>query len=413
MALGLGNSGLTTQTQAEIKEEIEALLRSTFGVGINTSTESIMGQLVNIVSELRSVDQQALLAVFKAYGANDAVGVGLDRLALLTGSARKAATQSTIVGNLVFTANGTVSDGETITNVGTATVWQAIGGPYIGLAGQTLTPVSFQAVDTGALTANAGTTWTNVTVGAFATFENPATNAIQGAPVESDVDFRVRRLIELFSNNQGPLAAISAVVSKVSGVTTVRTYHNPATNPTDTDGIPFKAFNVVVLTNPSTPTAVLSQNISNAIFSAMGAGGEAFGLTLPAANFFTNSVTDSEGQVQPNIRFNTVVDIPIAVAIVVTTAGTEDPISTTIESVIRTAVLAASSLGVIGRNQLNMDYSDIITNLKDSGQVTGLTQITSITLQRVSGGGVQDPLAIDIRERATLVTANLTITVNN
>ena len=56
MSLALTPSGLSTQTQQEIVDELVAKLRATFGTNLNTSTSSIMGQLVNIVAELRSVD---------------------------------------------------------------------------------------------------------------------------------------------------------------------------------------------------------------------------------------------------------------------------------------------------------------------------------------------------------------------
>jgi len=129
MSLALSPSGLSTQTQQDIVDELVAKLRATFGTNLNTSTSSIMGQLVNIVAELRSVDQQTLLAVYRSFDPNSAQGVALDRLATLTGSVRKGAQPSVVQGVLTFSAPASVVDGDLIENLDNSTQWEAVGGP--------------------------------------------------------------------------------------------------------------------------------------------------------------------------------------------------------------------------------------------------------------------------------------------
>jgi len=352
MSLALSPSGLSTQTQQEIVDELVAKLRATFGTNLNTSTSSIMGQLVNIVAELRSVDQQTLLAVYRSFDPNSAQGVALDRLATLTGSVRKGAQPSVVQGVLTFSAPASVVDGDLIENLDNSTQWEAVGGPYtaVGPFPETI-PATFQSVDDGPILANANTNWGAVTVIAgLDGFANPVDDAALGRLQESDPDFRQRRQIELFSQNIGGLAAIRAVVSKVEGVETVRVYHNPTIQPVDSQGIPFKAFNVVVETQPQPPPAALQQSIAEAIFSATGAGGEPFGTD------YNLLVPDEEGNPQP-VGFDLIDQVTVTIEITINTIGTEQVISNNIADVVADAVLdrARESFSDIGRNQLGFE----------------------------------------------------------
>ena len=407
MTLQLTTSGLETQTQEEIVAELSAKIRATFGNNTNTNPSSIMGQLINIVSEFRALDQQVLLSVYRSFDPNSAIGVALDRLAALTGSVRKGATRSVVEGLLTFSGAGTVNDGDIIENADTGSQWQAFGGPYVA-AGPGDIPASFESVDFGPVLANAGTTWNLVTiVPNLVGFANPVDDAALGRTQETDPDFRVRRQVELYSQNVGGLAAIRSTVSRVEGVETVRVYHNPQTQPVDADGIPFKAFNVVVETQPTPPPAALQQSIADAIFSATGAGGEAFGTD------YNLTVTDVEGNPQPNIRFDLVDQVPIFVNITASTIGTEQPISTNLGQVIADEVLARAraDFSDIGRNQLGFEYVGIVFDLQNSGEISGVVSVT-VELSRVSAAGpFVDPVEIDVRERPRFESSQISVTV--
>ncbi len=407
MTLQLTTSGLETQTQEEIVAELSAKIRATFGNNTNTNPSSIMGQLINIVSEFRALDQQVLLSVYRSFDPNSAIGVALDRLAALTGSVRKGATRSVVEGLLTFSGAGTVNDGDIIENADTGSQWQAFGGPYVA-AGPGDIPASFESVDFGPVLANAGTTWNLVTiVPNLVGFANPVDDAALGRTQETDPDFRVRRQVELYSQNVGGLAAIRSTVSRVEGVETVRVYHNPQTQPVDADGIPFKAFNVVVETQPTPPPAALQQSIADAIFSATGAGGEAFGTD------YNLTVTDVEGNPQPNIRFDLVDQVPIFINITASTIGTEQPISTNLGQVIADEVLARAraDFSDIGRNQLGFEYVGIVFDLQNSGEISGVVSVT-VELSRVSAAGpFVDPVEIDVRERPRFESSQISVTV--
>ena len=410
MTLVLTPAGLQTQTQQEIVDELAAKVHATFGNNVNTSISSIMGQLINIFAELRALDQQYLLAVYQSFDPNSAAGVALDRLAALTGSVRKGETKSVVNVVFEFNAAGIVNNGDLFQNDDTGTQWQVINGPYTDTGGPYPEQVNGQleAVDAGPVIANAGTNWSLVTANpSLNGVTNPTDDAALGRFQESDPDFRIRRQVELFSQNIGGLAAIRAVVSRVEGVETVQVYHNPATQPADADGIPFKAFNVVVETSPSPPPLDLQQSIADAIWSAMGAGGEAYGTD------FNLVVTDSEGVAQPDIRFDLVTQVPIYVNVALVTTGTEQPISQNLAQVVQDEILkvAQRDFDAIGRNQLAFEYEAIIANLQASGQISGVVQ-TTVLLSRVSlAGPYADPVDIAIRERPTFDSINILATV--
>jgi len=186
---------------SELIEVTPAKIRATFGNNTNTSTASMMGQLVNIVAEFRAFDQQILLAVYRAFDPNSAVGVALDRLAALTGSVRKGSTVSVVDVVLSFVGPGIVNNGDLFQNDDTSTQWSATGGPYADTGGPYPEAVAgvFAAVDPGPTLANAGTNWSLVTVNAaVGGVTNPADDADPGRLQETDVDFRIRRQVELF-----------------------------------------------------------------------------------------------------------------------------------------------------------------------------------------------------------------------
>jgi uncharacterized phage protein gp47/JayE len=409
MSFELTPSGLSTQTQEEVVEETGAKARSTFGNNTNTSTESLMGQLINIWSEFRARWQQTSLQVYRSFDPSAAQGVSLDQRAALTGSIRKGATNSTVDGVLTFSSAGTVSDGDQIQNDDNETTWGAINGPYVSAGPWPEDiPATFSAIDTGPLLANANTNWSLITaVPGLDTFTNPADDADLGRSNQEDPSFRVSRQIELYSQNIGGKLAIKGVVSKVNGVETVRVEHNPATQPVDVDGIPFKAFNVIVETAPSPPGAALQQAIGNAIFSAMGAGGEAFGTS------YNTTVVDVEGNPQPNIRFDLVAEVDVFARITISTTDTEQPVSSNIATVIRDGVLlhAQENFADIRQNQIAFEYVGAVYELQNSGQISGLTSV-SVELSRVAlVGPYADPVEINVRERPSFESVNIQVVI--
>jgi hypothetical protein len=406
MTVTLDENGLNIQTQQEITEERAQLLRDRFGVNIRTDSDSLMGQLNNIDGELLALVQQALLALYRSIDPAGAIGRALDARLTLTGSTRLGATFSVVDGVLTFSSAGTMSNGDLIENDGTKDQWQLTDGPHTAVGPfPEVIPAQFTTVETGPKIALAGTTWNPITIVAgLDGFTNPSDDAEPGRDLESDADARQRRIIELYSQGQGPLAAIQGVVSKVDGVVSVRVYHNPTVSPADADGIPFKAFNVVVETNPPTPTASIEQAIYDAIWSTMGAGGEAYGTD------FTGTSTDTEGVAQP-VAFDTVDVDDIVLELDLVTSTTEDAVSENLATVVAEEVLAQAQARFegVGRDVLADDFVGIVFEMKKAGTISGVDAVNVRMSIDPAPAAAVAKLVIDIRSKADFDSANLTV----
>jgi hypothetical protein len=406
MTLQLDGDGLQTQTQQQIADELAELLRDQFGVNLVTSTDSLMGQIVNILAELRAIDQQALLSVYRSFDPNGAQGAALDARLTLTGSVRQGALSSVVDGVLTFSGVATMSNGDLIKNDGNASLWELTDGPHTS-AGPfpEVIAAQFTAVETGPTLANAGTTWSEVTViPDLDGFTNASDDANPGRSQETDADARKRRLVELYSQGQGPLATLRGAVSKVVGVTTARVYHNPTINPIDADGIPFKAFNVVVETNPSVPGAALQQAIFDAIWSSTGGGGYAYG------SDFVGQVVDSEGTPQP-AAFDTVTLRDVELEIDLVTSTSEDPITANIEAVVAEQIIAIAQANheLAGRDVRALDYSGIVYALLAAGTISGVDAVVVRMSFAPAAPAAVDKLDVGIRERPDFDSGQITV----
>lgn len=404
MPLELTSEGLLTQTQQEIADELAAKIRATFGDNTKTSADSIMGQLINIIAELRAIDQQVLLAVYRSFDPNGAIGIALDRLLTLTGSTRLGALISVVEGLAEFSGAGQLTDGDLIRNDDNDTLWQVINGPFVA-GGPGSIAATFQAVDTGPILANAGTTWSIVTVVVnFLGFTNPTDDADIGRNQESDAAARQRRLLELFTQGDGPLAPIAGAVSKVDGVIGVNAYHNPSVNPVDSDGIPFKAFNVVVQTQPAVPTGALQQLIFDAIFSATGAGGEAFGTD------FAGTSIDTEG-IAHQIAFDVVTVQDMVIEMDLVTSTSENPITPNIESIVAAQVIetAQAQYELVGRDVLALDFKGIVQVMLEAGTISGVDDVIVRMAIDPAPPALVAKVAIGIREITDFDSGNLTV----
>ena len=205
-------------------------------------------------------------------------------------------------------------------------------------------------------------------------------------------------------------------------VTNVRVYHNPATSPADADGIPFKAFNVLVETDPplplpqvAGPIEPLAQDIADAIFAATGAGGESYGTDYGVVS--TISVTDAEGNSQGPIRFDVVeiVDVDIDITITLFSNNDDGPIvpddPQQMADLIRseTATSLTGSFVNIGRDARALDTQGVIQSLILDGQLSGIETATA-TVDTGGGPGLTAP--ISIRQKPDYDSGNITITID-
>ena len=364
-------------------EEIKAALQAEFGINLNVEATSFFGQMANILAELRAADQQVTLGLYNSFDPAGAEDVLLDQRAALTGTLRRGETFSTVLGDVTVSGVINIPNGSLIKLDATDSQWELISGPIV-TAGPAVVPATFQAVTAGPVTAAGNSAWTIITViPNWDSFTNPLEDATPGQFQESDLSFRQRRNIELYSEDRGSLNAIAAVVSEVNTengfVERVKVYHNPSLNPVDSNGIPFKAFNVVVRTNPPVLSPALEQDIADAIITVLGAGGEAYGTDV-----VLNSV-DIEGQVQ-DIAFDLFTDADVYLEIVIETANFIAPFDNQpvipldgqqMADLVRDYVVlrANEDLTGIGQDTLSYQLEAFVNELVETDQVRGMNTL--------------------------------------
>lgn len=392
MTWGLTSVGFGTETQQEVRDRIVSMFRGAYGDQVNTDTSTVFGQFIDILSELIANAEQQGLTTYRSFDAATALGVALDARAAQTGSQRKGATSSTSEGRITGTPATVVPNGAQVRLDATNTLWQITNGPLAIPPAGFLDGIEIASVDTGPVTALATTAWTIVTVIVGWTAFETTEDATAGQTQESDKDFRLRRLDELFARAQGPLLAITAALSKIEGVVRARTWHNPLYSPTDSNGIPFKAFNPVVETDPPTPPAALRQEIADAIWVVLGAGGQSYGTD------YSEIVIDTEGTAQP-VAFDTVTQVNVWVEVDITVSDEDEAITPNIEETLEAYILeqADAKFTAVGANVKEYE----VTGLVYESGVTGVTSVV-VRLSTVGFGGpfLSPEIPISIRERA-------------
>lgn len=117
MAFGIQSTGFVAKRLDDIKSEIEQELRDALGNSINLLPESVLGQIVGIVSEREALLWELAEDVYNSQYPDTAFNAQLDLVCSIVGITRKAATKSLVEGQLFFGVVGTVIPTGTILSV--------------------------------------------------------------------------------------------------------------------------------------------------------------------------------------------------------------------------------------------------------------------------------------------------------
>jgi uncharacterized phage protein gp47/JayE len=94
---GLTENGLEIKRLSEVRADMAAKAKATFGENTNTEPDSVMGQLIDVFAEQVADLWQGLEALNDSFDPNKAEGKQLDNACALVGITRQSATQSTYV----------------------------------------------------------------------------------------------------------------------------------------------------------------------------------------------------------------------------------------------------------------------------------------------------------------------------
>ena len=123
MTFGLTATGLEIKRASDIKTELEASFRATFGQAINLDSRSHLGQIIGIVSEREALVWELIEEIYFSHYPDPTEGTSLDNVAAITGTTRKSATKSTGVAVLIGDAGINVPSGSILSGVSVGAWW--------------------------------------------------------------------------------------------------------------------------------------------------------------------------------------------------------------------------------------------------------------------------------------------------
>lgn len=406
MTITIDATGLHTQTQSEIREEIIVAIGAGLALTaaqtqrLRDRVTGSLNQLVRIEAEREAALQDALVAVYHTLSL-ESEGTSLERIARLLGVTRRPASNSLVAVVLDGTAATAISAGRRVQYNPTGSVW-VTADAYVIDAGGTVDAV-LEAEDAGAIEVGAVISgdWTILdTVVGWAGVTTDEQTLI-GASLETDAELRERVAIEAYRRGQGPQAAIRAAVSEVLGVTYIGVWESQALLATDTDsdGIPARSINVVVEGGDS-------DEIADAIQRSRAGGIRMFG--YPGGTLVERTITLSQGS-PVLVQFNRVEDVDIWMDVEITTSTSEETAPPGVTATVEELLLEGAAL--------LFDIGDDVLPWKLEGYVhaAALPGIDDVRVTLSYDDGALDAYtrakrAIAIRQRSVYDAARVTVT---
>jgi len=359
MPYGLTLEGFYPKTLEIIREELDAALRSVFGLSLPLGDKTLLGVINGIMAEQYATLWELAEAVNASQDPDQASGAGLEALALLTGTFRGLSISSTVTLTLTGTPATLVASGSTAATDSTAvsfatnadatiaalTAWTittayvagdrvtnasrayqcTIAGTSAGAGGPTTTAnaivdgtvtwtylgdgtgaidVLALSVDDGPLEGTARDIIVITTpVGGWSSVIN-LLDAVPGHNADTDEELRLRREDELTAPGTSTADAIRTALLQIGTVTSATVFVND-TDVTDVDGVPPHSIEALVR---GSGTAEEDQIIWNTLFANVAAGIGTYG------PLHQGTVTDSSG-VDHTVSFSRPTEITIHIAV--------------------------------------------------------------------------------------------------
>lgn len=298
---GISNEGFKRKRLDQLLEELNDEVKSIFGDNFNVSPESPDGQINGVVSESNANLWELAEESYNAFNPSAATGVTLSNLVQLNGITRLPATSSRVQLSVTGTAGTTIPAGSLVSTSDTGDQFSTE--VSITLDGAGNGSVFASAVNTGPITALAGTvTEIDTPITGWSTVTNSA-DAQVGTNEETDVELRSRRERSVARDAQAIIDAIFAAVANVPGVTQTVVLEND-TDVVDSNGLPPHSFQAIVVGG-------VNEDIGDAIWLKKPAGILSFGNT-------SVQIIDSQG-IPHDISFSRPTEVDIYVEVTLNT----------------------------------------------------------------------------------------------
>ncbi len=152
MSYGITSTGFARKRLPEIKADLEAALRSSFG-DINTAPDSVFGQIIGVFAKASADEWEALEAVYNSMYPSTASGVSLDHAVEMVGVRRLDAEKTKVVLWLTGADGSTVPAGSQATVEETGAVFSTVIGVGISRSQALRLRIVFNSTAAGTYTA--------------------------------------------------------------------------------------------------------------------------------------------------------------------------------------------------------------------------------------------------------------------
>ena len=224
-----------------VLEQLKDEYRTIYGNDVYLEADSQDGQWVAVMALAIFDTMQVAASVYNSFSPLTAQSDALSRNVKINGIRRRVATYSQVDLRIVGQVGTTINNGQAEDTLGQK--WNLPVSVTIPVGGEIT--VTAQAADIGDVSAAAGTITkiATPTLG-WQTVEN-LLPAVEGEPVESDAELRVRQTVSTAIPSLSVLDGTVGAVASLAGVIRFRGYENDS-NATDANGIPAHSIAIVV-----------------------------------------------------------------------------------------------------------------------------------------------------------------------
>ncbi len=382
---GLDENGFTPESGPNVLSEMIAEVQEDTNTLIASNIQDPAYLILANVSDKITGLWEAVEATYYSQFPDTAEDINLDYAVSFNGIQRIKARYSTATLTLTndTASPATIPAGTLFRQSSTLKEWVTNSAVVIP-ANDTIT-VGASCTEYGAFTAPIGTIDTIVNPISGLDEVTNEVAATVGRLVETDSELKNRRVSNFFQSSGGVVASIAnRVLNECDGVD-FTTWRENRTDSTDINGLPPHSYEIIV-------DGGTSLEIAETILKYGGGGIETYGAV-------TNSVTDSEGNIY-TIKHSTVTSVPIYLIVNISTNG---DYAVDGDAQVKSALVDYFATLNRGEDVLNWKLTGALID------VQGIDSVTSILQGIAPAPGSSANITIGATERASLITANITV----
>ncbi len=322
MAFGLTDEGFNRKRLVDIKEELIVSLQAVFGDNIDTSDQSVIGQVITIFGEALADQWESQENIYNSQYPSTASDTSLSNVVQYNGIERDTAEFSTIETVTITGLSGTtIPIGSQASVEVTGDIFETDTAVVIGGGGTV--EVSMTAIESGSISAAIDTlTVIETPLYGWVSVTND-TAAIEGENYETDSELRERRTSSVAAGGQNLDDALFGQLLEIDGVLAAEVIDNK-TDSVDIYGVPAHSFECIVQVGTSEESEIVAAIWANTPIGILSHGNT------------TVVIQDAQGYDQ-DVSYSEPTDIPIYFEMDITVLT--DTFPATGEADIKTAIV--------------------------------------------------------------------------